>query len=190
MCEMPEPRKSRSKKLEQIYKSEGDIVTIVGPTLSTRTLTKKFQQLISSISGSDIKKSLRSSPSEAKFYSSICEEELRKLLTERDNLDEKIRVQEEHMARKNAEASKIISELLDEMNKRIRQVKHKSKLQSTVGVKPTDVKRIFIDAKKLSASLKLKKNKLFIQRQKLNKRIRQAKNTIQFCKRFMNQKQA
>lgn len=184
---MPNLRSSKSKKLEQIDNFKGDAHT-VGTTLSTHTLSKKFQQLVSSISITDIKKSLRSSPSEAKFYSSICEEELKKLLTKRDDLEEKIRTQEDHSTKKNAEASKIISKLLEEMNKRIREVKHKSKLPKTVGVKPTDVKRIFNDAKKLSESFRMRKNKLLIQRQKLKKRIRQAQNTIQFCNKFINQK--
>lgn len=186
---MPILRNSKSKKLElPLDNSKGDTGNLETKR-SIKSMGKEFKKLISAISISDIKTSLRSSSSEAKFYSGVCEEELKKLLAKREEIDRKIKAEAAYCMTRNTEASKIIMKLLDETNRRIRQVKQKSNLQKTVGLNPNEIRRVFHEAKKLSENFKLKRKKRLLQRFKVDKEIKRAQNTIQFCKRFIKTKE-
>lgn len=185
---MPTLRSSKSRIIDEVVdQSKGEPANLKS-SLSSRTLSKQYQKLIMSISPTDIKKSLKYSPSEAKFYSSICEAELKKLEDRRAILDIKIKAEDEYRARKNAEASQIIGKLLEETSKRLSGLPNKSKLKKCVGLEPDDFKRVFNEAKKLSENLKMKKKKQHFQRMKLSRQIKLAKNTMHFCMKYMNQK--
>lgn len=144
---------------------------------------KEYDKIISKISTSDIKNCLKSSSSEAKFYSDICGEELHKLKQEREAIEERIKTETEINKKKDAEAARIIKKLWEEANKSPPKGKRSVRAKKRC-LKPDDVRKVWQEAKKMSNQAKMKRRRLMTQRNQLDAKIHLAKQAIQFCNRF------
>lgn len=145
---------------------------------------REYDKIISKISSTEIKNCLRSSLSEAKFYSDICNEEFKKLKEEKEDLDEQIKLENEINRRKDAEAARIIRKLWEEANKVNPRGGKAQVVTRRPCLKPEDVKKVWQEARKMSNQAKLKKRKLLAERNRLDTKIHLAKQAVQFCNKF------
>lgn len=152
--------------------------------LSEEHFKKEYDKIISKISTTDIKNCLKSSPSEAQFYSEICSEELKKLKEEREELEKHIRLETDVNRKKDAEAARIIKKLWEEAHKISIKGKKPGGVAKTKGLKPEDVRKVWQVAKKMSNQAKQKRRKLMAERNQLDSKIQLAKQAVQFCNKF------
>ncbi|CAH1959792.1 unnamed protein product [Acanthoscelides obtectus] len=121
--------------------------------VSSDQFTKEFNKLKRVISITDIKKSLQSSNSEARFYTDISKMELNRLLEEKQRLDAKIQQHYESMKGKEIEGSKVVQELW-ERTKKINEAARKR--GDKLHIKPHHFKKVLYELKKLSKEQKMK----------------------------------
>lgn len=198
---MPVLRSAKSKRLFPPLMREPSVRSMHSSFRSTHSLGNKNNFSKTTIKSepisptpsnteiNEITKVLDSAPSEAKFFSEICEEELKKLMKERELLNNKIQVMINISKRKdtkNTEAARIVKKLWD-TNKKGETMKS-GRLAPRTAVRklaPTEVKRIFEEAKKNSNHLKLKRKLLIARKQRVESKIHLAIETIKFCRKFI-----
>ncbi|VEN46209.1 unnamed protein product [Callosobruchus maculatus] len=144
---------------------------------------REYNRLRRVISITDIKKSLQSSSSEARFYIDVSKMELDRLLEEKQRLDVKIQKHYEDGKRKEIEGSKLIQELW-QRTKKINEAARKR--GSKLRIKPQDFKKVLYELKKLSKEHKMKGQQMLEKRQRLETRIQLARETVNFCNKFGN----
>lgn len=145
---------------------------------------REYEKIISKISTTDIKNCLKSSSSEAQFYSDICNEELKKLREEREKVEKQIKLENEINKRKDTEAAKIVRRLWEEANRVSPKERRSPGATKRQCLKPEDVKKVWQEAKKMSNQAKQKGRKLLAERNRLDTKIHLAKQAVQFCNKF------
>nr|CAH7733538.1 unnamed protein product [Callosobruchus chinensis] len=152
-------------------------------TNSSDQFQREYNNLRRVISITDIKKSLQSFSSEARFYIDVSKMELNRLLEEKQRLDAKIEKHYKDGKIKEVGGSKLIQELW-QRTKKINEAARKR--GSKLRIKPHDFKKVIYELKKLSKEHKMKGQHMLEKRLRLESRIKLARETVNFCNKFGN----